>query len=244
MIVFDNLELFACNLDDPSEDKEKIKSANKLLSVIDAILTRDSNSPCYRTFLLGITNDSNSLDKRFFHHSRFYKTVAVNFRKVSQRAALLSHLSSWSNIRFSNDLDCNWMASVTSGYSCSDLERLLKLSLVNTHRRSSMEISRADVLHARNVCSPSMLLEFDTDSPAISWSEIGGYDDVKQKLVELIDWPINHAESFSRLGGTPPQGILLYGPSGWHSLLASHNNRGLFFRLWENNARRCNRAKV
>jgi len=50
--------------------------------------------------------------------------------------------------------------------------------------------------------------------PNVSWDDIGGYDEIKQKLKEAVEWPIKHPQAFSRMGIRPPQGILLYGPPG------------------------------
>ncbi|CAG8774856.1 4233_t:CDS:2, partial [Cetraspora pellucida] len=50
--------------------------------------------------------------------------------------------------------------------------------------------------------------------PKVYWSDIGGQQEVIQKLKESIEWPLQHPEAFSRLGIKPPKGILLYGPPG------------------------------
>lgn len=46
------------------------------------------------------------------------------------------------------------------------------------------------------------------------WSDVGGMEDVKLKLKQAVEWPLKHAEAFSRLAVTPPKGVLLYGPPG------------------------------
>lgn len=48
----------------------------------------------------------------------------------------------------------------------------------------------------------------------VSWSDIGGLEDVKLKLKQAVEWPLKHPESFIRMGIQPPKGVLLYGPPG------------------------------
>lgn len=52
------------------------------------------------------------------------------------------------------------------------------------------------------------------DKARLSWDTVGGMETVKSKLKHMIEWPIKHAETFTRLGLEPPRGILLYGPPG------------------------------
>ncbi|KAL0175465.1 hypothetical protein M9458_027795, partial [Cirrhinus mrigala] len=48
----------------------------------------------------------------------------------------------------------------------------------------------------------------------VRWSDIGGMEEVKLALKQAVEWPLRHPEAFSRLGITPPKGVLLYGPPG------------------------------
>ena len=48
----------------------------------------------------------------------------------------------------------------------------------------------------------------------VRWTDIGGQADLKQKLIQAIVWPLQHADKFQRLGIKPPRGVLMYGPPG------------------------------
>ncbi|MCS7122538.1 MAG: CDC48 family AAA ATPase [Candidatus Micrarchaeota archaeon] len=50
--------------------------------------------------------------------------------------------------------------------------------------------------------------------PRVTYDDIGGLDDVIQKIRETVELPIKYPELFQRLGITPPKGVLLYGPPG------------------------------
>ena len=40
------------------------------------------------------------------------------------------------------------------------------------------------------------------------------YPKVKEKIRQLIDWPLSHPDTFKALGVSPPSGVLVYGPPG------------------------------
>ncbi len=48
----------------------------------------------------------------------------------------------------------------------------------------------------------------------VHYEDIGGLDDAKQKIREMVELPIRYPELFERLGIDPPKGVLLYGPPG------------------------------
>jgi transitional endoplasmic reticulum ATPase len=50
--------------------------------------------------------------------------------------------------------------------------------------------------------------------PNVKWEDIGGLDEEKQQLKEMVDWPIKYNDLFKSIGINAPKGILLYGPSG------------------------------
>ena len=48
----------------------------------------------------------------------------------------------------------------------------------------------------------------------VTYDEIGGLDDELERVREVIELPMRHADLFDRLGVDPPTGVLLYGPPG------------------------------
>jgi len=50
--------------------------------------------------------------------------------------------------------------------------------------------------------------------PNVKWSDIGGLEDVKRQLIEMVQWPFEHPEIFLKYGQKPSRGVLFFGPPG------------------------------
>ncbi len=48
----------------------------------------------------------------------------------------------------------------------------------------------------------------------VTYSDLGGLDDVIMKIREMVEFPLRYPKVFERLGVQPPRGVLLYGPPG------------------------------
>ena len=62
--------------------------------------------------------------------------------------------------------------------------------------------------------TPSALRETVVEVPNVSWEDIGGLQNVKKELQELVQYPVEHPEKFLKFGMTPSRGVLFYGPPG------------------------------
>ena len=123
-------------------------------------------------------------------------------------------------------------AKVTHGFVGADLGALVKEAAFNVLRRNfpamdlkddkripkevlnKLEIGEDDFKKALSVVRPSAMREYYVEVPDVKWGQVGGLEDLKQQLTEMIEWPLKSPESFSRLGIRAPKGILLYGPPG------------------------------
>ncbi|KAK6023218.1 ATPase, AAA family [Ostertagia ostertagi] len=62
--------------------------------------------------------------------------------------------------------------------------------------------------------SPSALRETVVETPNITWDDIGGLQNVKRELQELVQYPVEHPEKYLKFGMQPSRGVLFYGPPG------------------------------
>ncbi len=73
------------------------------------------------------------------------------------------------------------------------------------------------------------------ESQEVDYSSIGGLDEQIQEIIETVELPIKKPEAFSRIGITPPKGVLLHGPPGTgKTLLAkavAHRTEATFIRV-------------
>ena len=122
------------------------------------------------------------------------------------------------------------LAEITHGFVGADLAALAKEAAMAALRRVLPDIMKEDTIseeilenlyityedfkEALKVVRPSALREVLVEIPTVRWDDIGGLDEIKQELIEAVEWPIKMPEVLKRMGITPPKGILLYGPPG------------------------------
>ncbi|WP_435345588.1 proteasome-activating nucleotidase Pan1 [Haloarchaeobius sp. HRN-SO-5] len=53
-----------------------------------------------------------------------------------------------------------------------------------------------------------------TESPEVSYEDIGGLEEQMQEVRETVEMPLEKPEMFTEVGIDPPSGVLLYGPPG------------------------------
>ena len=124
------------------------------------------------------------------------------------------------------------LAEITHGFVGADVASLAKEAAMIVLRRvlpdiklkedeplpkellEKLVLTQNDFKESLKVVRPSALREVLVEIPNIKWSDIGGLTNVKQELIEAVEWPLKHPESFKRLGVKPPKGILLFGAPG------------------------------
>ena len=71
-----------------------------------------------------------------------------------------------------------------------------------------------DFQEALREVEPSAIREVFVEVPDVAWDDVGGLEDVKQRLREAVEWPMKYAELFRSFRLSPPKGVLLSGPPG------------------------------
>ena len=118
------------------------------------------------------------------------------------------------------ELQLDEIAERTPGFVRADLAALVREAALRAAARASEDgkppsLTQGDITGALTVIRP--LSRSATEEVAvggITLEDVGDMAQTKQALTESVLWPLQHPETFSRLGIQPPRGVLLYGPPG------------------------------
>ncbi len=118
------------------------------------------------------------------------------------------------------DLKLDEIADRTPGFVRADLAALVREAALRAAARASDDdkppvLTQDDMTGALSVIRP--LSRSNTEElsvGSITLEDVGDMVTTKQALTEAVLWPLQHPDTFARLGVDPPRGVLLYGPPG------------------------------
>jgi transitional endoplasmic reticulum ATPase len=120
----------------------------------------------------------------------------------------------------SKDLDLGEIADRTPGFVIADLAALVREAALRAAARASEDeqspiLTQDDLTGALSVIRPlSRSATEELAVGSVTLDDVGDMAETKQALTEAVLWPLQHPETFERLGVDPPRGVLLYGPPG------------------------------
>ncbi|ORA09431.1 AAA family ATPase [Mycobacterium arosiense] len=118
------------------------------------------------------------------------------------------------------DLDLDEIAARTPGFVVADLAALVREAALRAASRASSdgrppELKQEDLAGALTVIRPlSRSASEEVSVGDITLDDVGDMAEARQALTEAVLWPLQHPDTFARLGVQPPRGVLLYGPPG------------------------------
>ena len=118
------------------------------------------------------------------------------------------------------ELTLDEIADRTPGFVRADLAALVREAALRAAARASDDgktpaLTQEDLTGALSVIRP--LSRSNTEEIAVgsvTLEDVGDMVHTKQALTEAVLWPLQHPDTFARLGVDPPRGVLLYGPPG------------------------------
>ncbi|XP_055000892.1 ribosome biogenesis protein SPATA5 isoform X2 [Sorex araneus] len=223
IIFIDELDALCPRREGAQSDVDKRVVAS-LLTLMDGLGAEGSEG---RVLVLGATNRPEALDTALRRPGRFDQEVEIGVPSAEGRLDILRKLLH-SVPHGLTDTDLLRLAGSAHGYVGADLRALCNEAGLCALRRAqgkqphvpdsrlaaSVTVTLQDFLQAMNEVRPSAMREVAVDVPSVSWSDIGGLEEIKLKLKQAVEWPQRHPEAFLRMGIRPPKGVLLYGPPG------------------------------
>ncbi|WP_132992350.1 AAA family ATPase [Gordonia zhaorongruii] len=168
--------------------------------------------------LVATSADATALDPRLREPDLCDRSLSIPLPDASLRAKLLGAILS--GVPADGKLDLDDVAVHTPGFVAADLAAVVRDAALRAAARaadSSGEpaLRTADLTEALTVVRPASRLESpDVALGSITLDDVGDMVETRQALTEAVLWPLQHPDTFTRLGVDPPRGVLLYGPPG------------------------------
>ena len=222
IIFIDELDAIAPKREEVTGEVER-RVVAQLLALMDGLSGRGN------VIVIGATNRPEALDPAIRRPGRFDREIEIGVPDKQARYEILQIHTR--GMPLAEDVDLKKLTAITHGYTGADLAALARETAMKSLRRylpeinleeenippavlEKMDVRMEDFLNGYKEVTPTAMREVYIETPSVKWDEIGGLEEVKQELIEAVEWPLKNPEVFSRLGIKPPKGILLYGPPG------------------------------
>jgi transitional endoplasmic reticulum ATPase len=195
----------------------------QLLALMDGLEARG------QVVVIAATNIPNSLDPALRRPGRFDREIEIGIPdKDGRREALEIHSR---GMPLAPDVDLERLAATTHGFVGADLASLCREAAMSALRRlmpeidfknteipydklAALKVERSDFEDARADVEPSALREVATEISEVRWDDVGGAEEVKELLTEVVLWQLKYDAMFRQAGVRAPKGVLLYGRPG------------------------------
>src|SRR3989339_383758 len=223
IIFIDEIDSLAPKREEAGGEVER-RVVSQLLTMMDGLQARG------KVVVIGATNRPNAIDPALRRPGRFDREVEISVPDKAGRMQILQIHTR--NMPLTKSVKLDELARKTHGFVGADINSLAKEAAMIVIRKNldklkleedkeisqeildQLKISGKDFEEALRVVRPSAMREVLVETPNTKWADIGGVDEVKRDLREAVEWPLKFPDAFSRMGITPPKGVLLYGPPG------------------------------
>ena len=228
IVFIDEIDSIAPKREEVKGEVEK-RVVSQLLTLLDGLKSRG------KVIVIGATNIPNALDPALRRPGRFDREIELGVPNKDGRKEILQIHTR--GMPLEKTVDINHLAEITYGYVGADITALCKEAAMHALRRvleenkmdigsikgdrpisqdilKKLMVTKEDFEYALKMVGPSAMREVLIEIPKVRWEDIGGLEDVKKSMKEVVEWPLKYPDSFKRLGIKPPTGVLLFGPPG------------------------------
>jgi len=222
VVFIDEIDSIAPKRGETSGDVER-RVVAQLLSLMDGLEERG------QVIVIGATNRVDALDPALRRGGRFDREIEVGVPDKEGRKEILQVHTR--GMPLAEGIDLDEYAENTHGFVGADIEQLAKEAAMNALRRirpeldleeeeidaktlERLEVVADDFTSALKGIEPSALREVFVEVPDVTWEQVGGLGDTKDRLRETIQWPLEYPEVFDQMDIEAAKGVLLYGPPG------------------------------
>jgi transitional endoplasmic reticulum ATPase len=220
--------VFIDEIDSIAPKREEVTGETERRVVAQMLTLMDGLGGRGQVIVIGATNREDAIDPALRRPGRFDREIEIGVPTLSGRKEIMQIHTR--GMPLAEDVDLDMLASVTHGYVGADLASLAREAAMKCLRRyvpdfdldkpvppgvlERMRVTQDDFRDALREVEPSAMREVAVEIPNVAWNDVGGLEEIKRLLKEMIELPLQDPTAFARLGIKPGRGVLLYGPPG------------------------------
>ena len=222
IIFIDEIDSIAPKRGEGTDQTEK-RIVAQLLTLMDGLKSRG------QMVVMAATNRPEDIDEALRRPGRFDRELRINPPGEKARKEILQIHTR--GMPLDKDVNFDEIARRTIGYTGADINILTKEAALKsikpyftdlknmqekipTEILDKIKVSREHFIEAGKTVEPSAMREVLIKKPHVKWTDIGGLDNAKEKLRELVELPLIRPDLYAKAGIKPSKGVLLTGPPG------------------------------
>lgn len=198
----------------------------QLLTMMDGLEERG------QVIIIGATNRLDAIDPALRRPGRFDREIEIGVPDIEGRLEIIQIHTR--GVPLGDDVNETYLEEIahnTQAFVGADLLALVQEAAMRALRRvlpslnlddetisqeklNEIALTKSDFDNALREIGPSAMREVIVEIPSVKWDHVGGLENVKQEIIESVEWPITKRDKFVQMGIKPPKGILLFGPPG------------------------------
>jgi len=222
IIFIDEIDSIAPKRGEGIDQTEK-RIVAQILTLMDGLKSRG------QVVVMAATNRPEDIDEALRRPGRFDREIKINPPDEKARKEILQIHTRGMPLK--KDVNFDEIAIKTIGFTGADIEVLCKEAglkslkpyfselknlqeKVPTQILDKIKISKQHFIDAMRFVEPSAMREVLINKPHVQWKDIGGLEEAKEKLREIVELPLLRPDLFAKAGIKPSKGILISGPPG------------------------------
>ncbi|MFW5769086.1 MAG: CDC48 family AAA ATPase [Spirochaetota bacterium] len=221
IVFIDEIDSIAPKREDSGEVERRVVS--QLLTLMDGLKSRQN------VIVVAATNRVDAIDEALRRPGRFDREISMSIPNQEGRQEILNIHTRGMPLEENVSLD--ELSHTTYGFVGSDLAALIREAAIEALRRNlpkinldeeqipqeildNLNVTQDDFSSALKRIQPSAMREIMVQVPEVTWDDIGGLSEVRELVMEGIEYPLKFPEAFRKVGIRPAKGFLFYGPPG------------------------------
>ena len=212
VIFIENIDKIFPNNSSNNEENLNQNANSDINPLLSEFIIQMKKMPS-NVILLSSCEMPNKLNPELTKLGFFDYSISLPLPNYNQRKNIIEYIIKDFNHNLQQDY-INNLSDKTHGFVPGDFIKLFKEAFLKAELSQKNIITKELIDNCLGDIKPINLKDIIIDVPRVKWEEIGGNKEIINKIRQSIEWPLKNPEAFKRLGITPPNGTLLYGPPG------------------------------